>query len=288
MLRRQRIVLALLNETGGLDATGLHKRLFLLRRETPLAADAAFYDFVPYRFGPYSFQAAREIEALREHGYLAAAGRMLRPTASGARETRLLTADASRGVRAIVRRYQHTSSEALMRDVYRRYPWFAQNTERPDLAPQRPKKRGPASPAVYTVGYERRSVDAFLNGLIENGIRMVIDVRANPISRKYGFAGGTLARLVRALGVGYVHHPKLGIPSSHRRAAEAEDNFPRLFRYYERRILSTADEDIGTVAEVVRSRPAALLCREAAAADCHRSRLAAKIAGMTGLPVVNL
>ena len=65
MLRRQRAILKLLSTAGGsLSATQVQKLLFLLRQETFLRSDSAFYDFLPYKYGPYSFAANREIEAL--------------------------------------------------------------------------------------------------------------------------------------------------------------------------------------------------------------------------------
>jgi hypothetical protein len=41
------------------------KWLFLLRQDEPEAAGPSFYEFVPYRYGPFSFQAYREIASLR-------------------------------------------------------------------------------------------------------------------------------------------------------------------------------------------------------------------------------
>ena len=38
---------------------------------------------------------------------------------------------------------------------------------------------------------------------------MIVDVRYNPVSRNYGFAGRTLSELAEEVGI---HFPQLGIP----------------------------------------------------------------------------
>ena len=74
MLRRQRIILKLLSSAAsGISATQLQKYVFLLREETFLRNDTTFYEFVPYKFGPYSFAAQREVETLTSYGYIEAA-----------------------------------------------------------------------------------------------------------------------------------------------------------------------------------------------------------------------
>ncbi|WP_348602891.1 DUF488 family protein [Bartonella tribocorum] len=40
----------------------------------------------------------------------------------------------------------------------------------------------------FTIGYEGKSLENYLNCLLENNIKILCDVRKNPISRKYGFS----------------------------------------------------------------------------------------------------
>ena len=46
------------------------KLVFLLRHETCLKDVPSFYDFVPYKFGPFSFTLYRELERLQQNGYV--------------------------------------------------------------------------------------------------------------------------------------------------------------------------------------------------------------------------
>ena len=86
--------------------------------------------------------------------------------------------------------------------VYRQYPWFTVNSKR-----QQNAARPVAALAVYTAGYEGQQVDAFLNMLMRNGIQQLLDVRNNPVSRRYGFHKTTLGRLCKSLDIEYVHRP---------------------------------------------------------------------------------
>jgi uncharacterized protein YwgA len=289
MLRRQRTILKLLSTTdGGVSATQLQKYIFLLRKETVLCHDSTFYEFLPYRFGPYSFAAQREIETLTAYGYIQSAGSSHSITALGRIEAYRVDADTARAVLTVVSTYGKKPLHNLLKDVYTRYPWFATKSELVDLIPNGIAMPKTAPPAVYTIGYENCSVDGFLNRLIRAGIQRIIDVRSNPVSRKYGFARSTLAGLGAKMGLCYSHFPELGISSDKRKAATTKPDFTELFSFYEQRVLPSRTTEIANVAELMKLTPSVLLCMEKEAADCHRSRLATRIACLTSLGLVHL
>jgi hypothetical protein len=39
---------------------------------------------------------------------------------------------------------------------------------------------------IYTLGYEGISLEAYINKLIKNDVKLLCDVRKNPLSRKFG------------------------------------------------------------------------------------------------------
>jgi hypothetical protein len=262
--------------------------VFLLRHETFIKQDSAFYDFLPYKFGPYSFAAQREVEALTAYGYLAASGSSLALTPLGAREAANVDSDTTRAVLTIVSMYGKVGLQPLLKDVYARYPWYARNSELQELVPSGAKEPKMAPVAVYTIGYEGRSVDGFLDKLLHTGIRRIVDVRANPVSMKYGFAKSSLSGLAAKLGVGYVHCPELGIPSNRRKEAQSTTDFLKLFNFYEKQILPAQEDHSMKVAELMKSMPSVLLCMEREAVNCHRGRLANRISALNKLDVVHL
>lgn len=289
MLRRQRTILQLLSAANApLSATQFQKFVFLLREETFLRQDGAFYEFLPYKYGAYSFSAQREIEALIRYGYIESTGSALGVTKLGERESSQVDKDTSHAVLTIISKYGKTPLKGLLKDVYARYPWYASKSELKDIVPADAPKPKIAPIAIYTMGYEERSVDGFLNKLLQVGIWRIIDVRANPVSRKYGFARSSLSGLAGKLGLLYCHCPELGISSAKRRDVETPSEFRELFKYYERQILLAELSAVSELAELMKGLPSVLVCMEKEAVDCHRSRLATRLASLTKLEIVHL
>lgn len=176
-----------------------------------------------------------------------------------------------------------TTAGQLSRYVHDKYPWYTVNSEsEPRL--ERPR----AKSAIYTVGYEGLSVDGFLNGLVANGIEQILDVRNNPISRRYGFHKSTLARLAGRLEIDYVNIPELGITSADREGLSSEEDYEALFDRYEANVIPRETESVRRVGRMTKERASALVCMERSSRSCHRSRLAAAMVEETGLEVIHL
>jgi len=259
----------------------LTKWSFLLRRETPSAGGNAFYQFVPCKCGPFSFCLHHEANSLASRGLLETPDQNTwrSPSNSLSRATQLpghIITDA----RSIVDRFGSEPVRRLLDHVYRHYPWFSINSTRKRLA-QRPQ----AQPAVYTAGYQGMTVDGFLDMLLRHGIRRVIDVRCNPVARRFGFHKGTLNRLCAALDIAYLHVGELGVPSRWRRDLDTDNDYQQLLTRYDTEILAREPAAIDRVAELIQEATSALLCMEADPSRCHRSRLAGTLAERTGLTV---
>ncbi len=145
-----------------------------------------------------------------------------------------------------------------------------------------------AKPAVFTAGYEGLSVDAFINLFIENGVRRLVDIRRNPVARRYGFHRSTLNRLCGYLEIEYVHEPDLGIASEKRRGLVDFRDYEALFSDYEKTTLIQEQYAIDRVTSLVQEKPSVLVCMEADPICCHRLRLAKVIAERSGLPIRHL
>ena len=241
--------------------TELMKWLFLVRQETCLATEPSFYDFVPYKYGPFSFMVRRDLEELSRFRYLHGNGHTLQDhLVDEVREAFDRLPERLRdAVRDVLGRYSHLSQAKLVRSVYSRYPWFATRSELSD-APRRSARR---KRAVYTAGYEGESIDRFLQKLLKAGIEQILDVRSNPVSRKYGFSRKTLSGLSEKLDVNYVHLPELGVPPSHRRSLKTFEDYQELLGEYERSILPTVGKFRDKAAVLIKKRPSALVCFEA-------------------------
>ena len=291
MLMRQRTMLDLLTRVKRpVTRTALVKLVFLLRHETALRHSPSFYDFVPYKYGPFSFTLYRELELLRQGGYVTVddSGSLSGPTRdSEPRKPGGLTPSVISAVGSIVSRYGEMASGDLIQSVYKRYAWYAINSELPErklVSPQRPT----AVPAIYTVGYEGKSVEAFLNELLVRGMAALVDVRANPVSRKYGFSKVRLEQFCERLGLVYRHLPSLGISSTARAGARSRASHELLLRQYERSMLPPRSAEVEKLGTLMTGKPSVLMCVEERPQDCHRGRLAQALAAKTDLKVVHL
>jgi len=285
----QRLIVELLRLHGGLvQRTQLMKLLFLLGHETPLAGPRFPYGFVPYHYGPFSFAAYRDLARLAVAGCVEERSDGVR-LAAGRRSAALAPAKRA-ALDQIVDRFGHVRPINLRRYTYLHYPWYTVLSISKDPVAHRSGTLPVASPAVYTIGYEGRSIDRFLNELLRTGVRGVCDVRAVPASRSYGFHRKTLSAHLARLGLEYHPFGELGIPTELRRAylGYGGQGLAALLAQY-RGWLPTADVAVTQrLADVVSGEPLALLCLESDPADCHRSVLAEAIGRMTGLPVAHV
>ncbi len=292
MLKRQRIVLSVLHRAGRpLAEDRLTRLAFLLNYETKVAKMATFYDFFPDVEGPTSLSLLHELALLAEKGYLSRENGDVSATDAGSEETwgRVGKRDAiQQAIRYVLGRYADKGCEVLLQQLYERHPWFAMRSEQTDFLPGSIPPPPEPPPAIYTVGYEGISIDAFLNSILNSGLMAIIDVRANAVSRKYGFAKGTLRELLARIGVDYIHLPDLGIPAAMRNGLSGSGGYDDLLEHYEQSILPGARTSMEKVREAMRERPAALMCFEADASRCHRGRIAKALVTESDMPIVHV
>ena len=285
MLNRQKTLIFLLKlAERPVSRMELTKWCFLLRHETASQGGASFYDFVPYKYGPFSFALYQEADKLVAQNYLDDDGEdhwtLNRQLAD---EVDAPGGAVERDARQLVARFCRTETRRLVDYVYERYPKFTVNSQR-----RKTNIKVVAETAIYTVGYEGMSIDAFLRLLLESGIRRLVDVRNNPVARRYGFHKSTLRRLAKRLEMDYEHVPELGIKSELRQSLSDQASYERLFDEYEKTTLRSEKDAIERIAQMVSDKPSVLVCMEACPTSCHRSRLAGTLAKTTSLPVIHL
>ena len=181
--------------------------------------------------------------------------------------------------------WTNTTTDALIDDIYGKYPWFAHRSERDG---GRHKRATPsAEPAVYTVGYQGLSIDAFLNLLLDRGITQLVDTRFTPASRVYGYHATTLRNLCERVGIGYQPEPMLGVPKQTRERFFQTRNHRQFKRDYSEILRAQRDRVLAT-SDLMTRAPAAVMCYERDVSDCHRHLLAHELAAINGLDTVEL
>lgn len=283
LLSRQKLIVGLLLHFGGkLAATDFQKYLFLF---TQLCEHEKSFDFVPYRFGCFSFQAMADKRKLIEKGFLKDSNEweLVEPIL-----TTDVKMDRDTGEKLIKfsSKFKAVKGKKLIQYVYQSFPYYAINSEiaadyltNDELATvneMRPTKR--RSLAFATIGYEGISVETYINRLLQNDIRVLVDVRKNPISRKYGFSKRTLSSLLERLSIEYIHIPSLGIESSERQELNSQSDYDRLFTRYENDVLAREEQSLRSLYRLFQDKKRiAITCFEKDHCQCHRSRVANSI-----------
>ncbi|HTI71507.1 MAG TPA: DUF488 domain-containing protein [Candidatus Limnocylindria bacterium] len=276
LFERQRLLLTLLDAIGGpVGRTDFQKLLFLYTKD---CESTPSYEFVPYRFGAFSFTSYADKRKLIAEGLLADDENYWSLTEEGRGVARKQSVEPLQ-VASFCRKYTNLRGNALVAEQYRRFPYHATRSEILDklkLGTEDLARIGAAKPprrkgGVVTIGYEGRSLENYLNLLLVEGVTLLCDVRRNPLSRKYGFSKGTLSKACEGVGIRYEHLPELGIASDQRRELHTQKDYDTLFEEYERGSLLHEGAALEQIGGWIRAgERVALTCFERLPHQCHR------------------
>jgi uncharacterized protein (DUF488 family) len=236
--------------------TATDKYLFLLLKEYGFGDKIKFYSFYPYQFGPFSELFYYDLRKLDKDGFL----KNERTTAGGIEEARKVEWDLTSDIDDVCGRFQ--TPEALIDYVYSKYPDYATRSR---LIPQKEINH---PPAFFTIGYESKDIDRFLDILIHQNIQLLIDVRHNPFSMQYAYIKDKLKGYLEKNRIDYIHMPELGIPSEYRKNIVNGD-YSALFEKYRQEILT--EDKVDKVLKAGLNKRCALMCMEKDPVCCHRS-----------------
>lgn len=283
MYYRRKIMLGLLEVfEGKLNKTDFQKLLMLLAKHQ----DKPSYEFVPYKFGCFSFQSYADMRTMIKYEQIV-------EEKSGSES--FWVKNDSTGYYPILkkkdqllldylkRKFSDFSTEDLIKYTYRKYPYYAINsTIAEKLLTKKEfeevKKLKPVNKvkALYTIGYQGISQENYLNRLIQNNIKVLCDVRKNAISMKYGFSKSQLLKACNGLGIEYIHVPEVGITSDKRKKLETQKDYDVLFDEYNENLLDEKPlEGIEVIKNLLKNNNRiAITCFEANIHQCHRKHLA--------------
>jgi len=275
LFARQRQLLLLLDAFGGsIGNLDFQKLLFLYCQEPE---SGRLYDFVPYRYGAFSFMSYADRRKLIQHGFLAEDEDRWQLSDEG---RRIVEGTPDVWITGFAQRHESLRGDALVAETYCRFPYYATRSEiagrvlrnDPDALARIDAARPVVnSPSVQTIGYEGRTLESYLNTLLRAGVTVLCDVRRNALSRKYGFAKSTLSGGCEGVGIRYEHLPELGIASSQRRGLDTQEGYDALFAEYKRAWLPKQTDALGMIENWVRGgERVALTCYEHLPQQCHR------------------
>lgn len=286
MFYRRKIILALLQQFGGqLDKIRLQKLLFLFT----LRQVKTEYDFIPYKYGCYSYSANADMTAMTTRGMLDES-RDHFTKLDKVDYFRLLKQADQNYLLEVKALYGKMSVQALMKHTYINYPFYATKSEvatsilnKKELEKVKGAKPKGTKTILFTIGYEGISLEEYLVRLLKNDVKILVDVRNNPLSMKYGFSKTLLKRYCETLGIKYMHIPEVGIQSEQRQELNTQADYDKLFTVYRNKNLrktTKVQAEILTLLE--ENKRIALTCFEANICQCHRKHLAEAIEALPG------
>lgn len=286
MFYRRKIILAFLQLFGGeLEKIKLQKLLFLLSESQP----EKVYEFIPYKYGCYSFSAKADLITMVAKDFV------IETEASFVKKGKLdyfnqLKSNDQKLLMNVKARYGSMDANALMKHTYINFPYWAINSVKAAniLSTEQLHAVNLAKPVrtdtvLFTIGYEGISLEEYLNRLVRNDVKILVDVRNTPLSMKFGFSKSQLNKFCANLGIRYVHIPELGIQSDMRQELNEQRDYDNLFEKYKKNILTKTGSSQNVVLNLLKeNKRIALTCFEANICQCHRKHLAEAIEKLKG------
>ncbi|MDR3056637.1 MAG: DUF488 family protein [Prevotella sp.] len=280
---------------GEVLSTPLQKNLFLLTRQQKEKS----FDFIPYKYGCFSLQANNDLVVLEKMGYVKKKHNNTSITWQLVSDDDFigqLRIEDKAALNFIYNTFGSYSSNDLIKYTYINYPFWAINsTILDDLLSEDEKnkilsqKRDISEKCLFTIGYEGKSLEFYINQLIINDIRVLCDVRKNPLSKKWGFSKSLLKDACEKVNIKYVHIPQLGIESEERHDLKTFSDYQKLFDTYEKTTLIDNNSYLSSIIEILQeNQRVALTCFEKDVCMCHRGVVAKNLIALEALKGIKL
>ena len=252
MYYRRKILLALVGAFGneGVEETRLRTLLFLFCRQQ----EKPSFHFFPCRNEHLSLQADRDLSVLTRHYRLLDHGTN-RWTRRRDAPVFTLEPQDQKLLDRLLRRFRSFSNSRLVKYVESKCPSIGS------------RKTGAR---LFTIGYEGKSIDFYLNELIERKISLLCDIRKNPVSMKYGFSKRQLQKFCEKVEIAYEHISEFGIESAKRQSLNNPEDYKTLFAEYDKQLPQKKKIFKQVAALLRRHKCIALTCFEKEPQYCHR------------------
>ncbi len=266
------ILLLLENNNCKISKLRLVKLLFLISRRVTL------YDFMPYKYGPFSFQLYHDLSRLEREGFVSIEDDTISLIK---RDLPKIDSKIKNIIRMNAQRFSALDDGMLLDYIHEKYPEYTIfSLYRKTMEYNR------NSTGIVTIGYEGKTIDTFLNELIINKIDVLLDVRRNAYSMKFGFQLNKLKNYLEKIDIDYIHVPELGIPTYLRENLETYEDYQALFACYKGE-LETKENYLEKIKSIGQNKKVALMCFEKDVRYCHRG-IIAELLREDGIEVTDL
>ncbi|MGK4566313.1 DUF488 domain-containing protein [Flavobacterium sp. 3HN19-14] len=282
MFYRRKVILALLQSSGSkINKLRIQKLIFLFaqRKKNP------DYEFIPYKFGCYSYSLNADLITMIKKGNITEDETSFF-TNNNTNYVKSLEKEDQKILNEVLQVYGSMDNDKLIKHTYINFPYYAINSLiAKDILTEEQQQKVNFQKAkteeigIHTIGYEGVSLEAYINKLIKNNIKLLVDVRRNPLSQKYGFSKTAISKFCGSVGIDYVHIPEVGIDSSQRQELNSQADYDSLFKTYSLTTLIETEKYQKEILNLLsKYKRIALTCFEADICQCHRKPLVESIA----------
>lgn len=272
MYYRRKILLSLIEFCGSsLSNTRLEKLLFLYSIK-----HNNYYDFFPFKYGCFSLQSYHDKRILIKKEFLENSEKsfILKKNISFIDK---IKSEDRKDLMNFCLKNKKLTNQQLIRKTYLEYPFYASKSIiLDDVLDGDEKKmihnhRKLNQKTMFTIGYEGKTIDKYLQILIQNHINTIIDVRKNPYSMKFNFTKKKFSEHLKRVDIDYIHTPELGIESNRRAKLETDEDYKNLFDHYQKNNLVNQVNKLKKLYDTLNNRKRiALTCFERDFNYCHR------------------
>ena len=280
MYYRRKIILSILENTakGTLGKINLQKILFLFIQEQE--DEVKIYDFVPYQWGAFSFLANKDLSVLSTHYKVIEEDKKKWTLLKNENYFQSIKEKDKKIIKKLFSDFDVENTQSLIQKTYKKYPYSMINTttkldtKTRELQELEIKKiSNQKNQILFSIGYEGLSIDHYINKLIKNNIKILLDVRKNPISMKYGFSKNQLKNICEKNSIEYQSLPELGIESINRKNLVSFEDYQKLFNLY-RKTLEQKESAINKIIMFFEKyQRIAITCFEKDPKCCHRNQI---------------
>lgn len=131
-------------------------------------------------------------------------------------------------------------------------------------------------PRIFSVGYEGKKKDNFIELLNDNKISELVDVRNHAFSWNKDFSMKNLSESLADAGIRYINLPRLGAPKNIRVEIKENQDPDKFFLEYSAWLKSNASY-LDLLDVLARQKVTAMMCLEGDYRNCHRKILGERL-----------
>ncbi|HHT81373.1 MAG TPA: DUF488 domain-containing protein [Spirochaetales bacterium] len=287
MLHNRKVYLYMVRQARTQISLGKAQLLMFLAMQK---STTKHYHFIPTEEGPFSLVLEDDTIAMLKKGLLTKENQkgpseQALTIKAGLYEEKMMPKDEDKQLMdSILDAYQAKNEKELLKTAIAMKPFYGTHFKETTISKQDNQTQSKiieiqktikdAKRALYTIGYEKISLDEFMLLLLLHGIQTVIDVRETTTSRRREFSKHPLEQAFNKVGLDYISMPEVGIPSEIRNKILKDGDHQDLLVWYSKHVPQKSGEYAKQVATAVKAGNTALMCYEKDPKECHRTPFA--------------